>query len=205
MFRGAKIQARDFTRHNDLRDPTGHGTANASLLVAQGNGWILGKVPTCILLFGKVLIQGDRYASEKAIAQGIRWAFFKGADLIVLPFGTLHGSYIIAREIRNAAQADCRILAAAGNCGPSVIAFPALLKEVIAVSALGADGNVYPGCCQRKEVDIFVPGQDIPAVNADGYVKLNGSSPAAILAAAAIARHEIEMNSERPCLEAEEN
>lgn len=183
VFCGAIIRARDFTGCRDLRDPTGHGTANASLLVGQGNGWIRGLVPGSSLLFAKVLGLANRRTAVRAIARGIHWAVSQRADVIVLPFGASRGSTHIARAIRRAAASGCALFAAAGNRGPDEICFPAWHLDVTAVSSLDSDGKSQSRCCGREDVDIFAPGEDVPAVWPDGRAFLQGSSPATVLTA----------------------
>ncbi len=131
MFEGAKIHARDFTGNGCLNDLTGHGTQNASLLVGQGNGWFRGLVPGCSLYVGKALSMNTGALCAGAVVKSIRWALAKGAHIIVLPFGRLRGSAIIAKEIRRAVHYGCTILAAAGNAGPDQLFFPAWLLMIV--------------------------------------------------------------------------
>jgi subtilisin family serine protease len=109
------------------------------------------------------------------------------ADVIALPFGTHRGAAPIAQAIRRSVDSGCTVLAAAGNHGPEELCFPAWLPEVTAVSALGANGEVHLHCCAREEVDIFAPGEDVPAVRPDGRARLCGSSPATVLTAGIVA------------------
>ena len=183
MFEGARIRIRDFAGSHSVNDSTGHGTANTSLLVAQGHGWIRGLAPGCDLFFAKVLGTRDRHDSINAIVEGLDWAIAKGAHVIVLPLGTRHGSGSVAKVIRKAVAHGSKVFAAAGNYGPNELCFPASLPEVTAVSALCLDGRPYNLCSSNRHVDVFAPGQDVPAVRAEGRTLLQGSSPAAVLAA----------------------
>jgi subtilisin family serine protease len=187
VFAGARLRGRDFTGSSGLGDPSGHGTASASLLVGQGGSWLRGLCPDSELLFAKALGLREREASIRAIARAIRWLFEQGAQVLVLPFGSCQGAPLIARELRRAVERGCRVLAAAGNRGPDVLAFPARLPEVLAVTGLGRGGAPLPFCCARDEVALHSPGHEVPAVGAHGLTTLSGSSPAAVLAAGVMA------------------
>lgn len=187
VFAGARLRGRDFTGSSGLGDASGHGTASASLLVGQGGGWLRGLCPDSELLFAKALGLREREASVEAIARAIRWLVGQGAQLVVLPFGSCRGAPLITRELRRAVERGCRVLAAAGNRGPDVLAFPARLPEVLAVTGLGPDGAPLPFCCARDEVALQAPGHEVPTVGAHGPATLSGSSPAAVLAAGVMA------------------
>lgn len=182
-FRGAQIQARDFTGSGSVFDQTGHGTNNAALLVAQGHGCFRGIAPACRLLMGKVLNPASRTNSVRAIARGLRWAICKQADIVILPMGRTRGAAIIAREIRRALAHGCICFAAAGNRGPDTFLFPARLKGVTAVSAAALDGTSLEWCCQVSQVDIYAPGESGCFIGVGGCRAVNGTSAAAVLAA----------------------
>lgn len=187
VFAGASIHGRDFTGGSSLGDRSGHGTANASLLIAQGRGGLRGLLPGCELLMAKVLGARDRGATITAVTQGLLWAAAMGADVIALPFGTCRGAGPIRDAIRRAVAGGSAVVAAAGNRGAEDLRFPAWLAEVTAVSAVGADGLVPAFCCAHPDVDAFAPGQDVPAQGDNGLALLQGTSPASVLAAAVIA------------------
>lgn len=183
VFANAKIRGRDFTGSGNLYDPTGHGSANAALLVGQSPGGFDGLVPDCELLMAKVLGHREWKRTVKAIAAALRWAVRAGSNVIILPFGTFRGAADISREIRSAAARGCHMFAASGNRGAEQICFPAWLPEVAAVSALTHNGCIYPGCCASGDVDIYCLGDHVPVVMHGETTELSGSSPATVLAA----------------------
>ncbi|GEM_PF-7017035 len=188
-FKGAKILAKDFSKSLNLKDRTGHGTKNASLLIGQGNGWIKGLIPNTRFLFGKVLGTQGYSKNERNIANAIRWFLKMKADIIVLPFGTTKGSVLISNEIRTALKRGCIVLAAAGNNGPEQLHFPAWLDGVLAVSGLDSNRQVIPYCCAVPEVNIFAPGVEVPTIGLNGHTTTSGSSPATLISAGLIARN----------------
>jgi subtilisin family serine protease len=181
---GADLTARDFTRSGTVLDRTGHGTGNASLLVAQGHRWVRGVCPRATLMVAKVLGRQSRERSVQAIVSAVRWAIARQADVIVLPFGTSVGSRTVAAALRRAAATGCRIFAAAGNRGPSSLQFPANQPFVTAVSGARLDGVAVSLCCDTPRVDCFAPGDQVPTLGHVAPVAHTvGSSPAAVLAA----------------------
>ena len=183
MFQGAYLKVRDFTGNGGVFDPTGHGTKNAALLVAQGRSWLRGVIPACTLLVGKVVRTGNPDTSARVLAQAIRWAVHNKVDIAILPIGRTQGSALVDREIRRALSAECALFAAGGNRGPDTLLFPARLEEVIAISAACPDGTPLSWCCQDCQVDCYAPGHEVLSVGLEGQGTISGSSPATVLAA----------------------
>lgn len=189
VFRGAKIDGRDFTGSGCLSDPTGHGTRNASVLVGQGNGMVVGLASRSELSVGKVLGQAGRARTERAVVAGINWALAQRPDLLVLAFGSRRGSRPIREALDRVVQAGCHVLAAAGNRPGIEVAFPARLPQVRAVSVLGENGAPDARYCTAAGIDVFAPGRGIPAAGPDGPTTLSGSSIATVVLAGLYARH----------------
>ena len=78
------------------------------------------------------------------------------------------------------AEAGTRVFVAAGDLGPDVLAFPASVSGVVAVTAYDRDG-ILPQC--SRQADLAAPGRDVPAAGGT----LQGSAAAAVLAAGASA------------------
>ncbi len=189
------------TAHPDLRDaqvrcwsprgrsepdPTGHATACASLLVGQGTAHVRGLVPEAELLAAAVL--GDNPfepGSDELVAQGIGWAAFRGAQVLVLPFGRRRVGRRVTSALRSVIASGVAVFAAAGNLGSEVLTFPAAVTGVRAVTAHD-DAGLLPWCSDLA--DLAAPGHDVPAAGSAGRARLEGSSPAAVLAAGAHGR-----------------
>ena len=168
-------------RGANLPDPTGHATACASLLVGQGQAYVRGLAPEAELLTVPVLGFDGRTADEQ-IVRAVRWALVEGAQVLVLPFGRRHRGRRVAITLRAAAEAGVRVFVAAGDLGPDVLAFPASVSGVVAVTGHDHDA-ILPGC--SAQADVAAPGHDVPAAGRDRLVRLQGSAPAAVLAAGA--------------------
>ena len=181
VFAQSDIRGIDFTGTGDLNDSSGHGTANAALLVGR-TGDAVGLTPESELLVAKVSALGDRKRSAHAIIAALHWAVREQANIIILPFGSSHGVAGITQAIRKAVTAGVEIFAAAGNRGPEQICYPAWLPEVNAVSAVTRSGGVLKGCCATSEVDIYCWGEAVPSLSGGHSYQISGSSPATVLA-----------------------
>lgn len=183
-LRGARVRA--WAPHGlSLPDPTGHATACASLLVGQGVAQVRGLVPDAELLVAAVLPENPlEPGADERVAQGIGWATYRGAEVIVLPFGRRRLGRRVTTALRSAVASGVAVYAAAGNIGADVLAFPAAVAGVRAVTAYD-DAGLVAGC--SAVADLAGPGR-VPAAGPDRRVTLHGSSPAAVLAAGVHAR-----------------
>jgi len=192
------------TTHPDLRgarvrtwspgrsvQPAGsvRATAYATLLVGQGRAQLRGLVPAADLLVAPVLDQQDQWADE-VVARAVRWAIAERAAVVVLPFGRQHLGRRLTTTLREAVAGGARVFAAAGDLGPDVLAFPASVTGVIAVTGHDEIG-LLPGC--SLHADLAAPGCDVPAGGGRGRTVLQGTAPAAVLAAGAYAARVTEL------------
>ena len=166
-----------------LHQPTAHGTACASLLVGQGLAQVKGVAPEAELLIAPVL-RADGSVSDELVARGLAWAVSRGADIVVLPFGRRRLGRRVATRARHAVVAGVRVVAAAGSLGPDLMTFPGSVSGVLAVTGHDGTGRC-PECSIRA--DLAAPGRDVPAAGPYGVVRMQGSAPAAVLAAGALA------------------
>ena len=179
------------TRHPDLAGartrvwsggpgtaPDDQATGLASLLVGQGAAHVRGLLPEAELLVAAV--RPDRDGGDAVVARAVRWAVNHGAEVIVMPFGRHRLGRRITTTLHEPITAGVRVFAAAGNLGPDVLAFPAAVTGVIAVTA--HDGrHLLPQCSEHA--DLAAPGYDVPASGPRRRAYLQRSSPATVLAA----------------------
>ena len=166
-----------------LLEPTAHGTACASLLVGQGVTQVTGVAPGAGLLVAPVLrTDGTEY--DELVARALGWAVSQGADVVVLPFGRRRLGRRVATRVRAAVGTGVRVIAAAGSLGPDLMTFPGSVSGVLAVTGHDGTGRC-PECSVRA--DLAAPGRDVPAAGPYGLVRMQGSAPAAVLAAGSLA------------------
>lgn len=173
---GARVRA--WSGGRDLA-PDPRVTGLASLLVGQGVAHVRGLVPDAELLLAAVPDPQD-VGADVLVARAVRWAVRSGADALVLPFARRRLGRRLTGTLHAALDQGVRVFAAAGDLGPDVLAFPASVTGVLAVTAHDGAG-VLPRCSARA--DLAAPGIDVPAAGLRGPARLSGSAVAAVLAA----------------------
>ena len=203
---GSVITGPDFTRG---ANPPGyvpsrwHGTFIASLIAGHGSGpgragGIVGVAPAARILAVRVILDADEpgfpvYNAnahyEQAIAAGIRYAVRHGAGVINMSLGSASGARPVRQAVGYAISRGVVVVASAGNDGAaprraSPFSYPASFTGVISVAAVGAGHRRAPFSDRNASVVISAPGVDITgAAPGQGYLAVNGTSPAAAFVA----------------------
>jgi subtilisin family serine protease len=159
--------------------PDPQATAYASLLVGQGAAHVRGLLPAAELMTASVRTP-DGHGEDEVLARAVRWAVGRGAHVLVIPSGRRRLGRRVTTTLRGAMADGVRVFAAAGNLGPSLVAFPAAVSGVVAVTAHD-DAGFLPQC--STHADLAAPGRDVPAAGPRRRAHLQGSGPAAVLAA----------------------
>jgi thermitase len=169
----------------DAADPNGHGTMAAGVIGATaGNGTgIAGVCWSCRILPVRVL-GADGSGSYSHIAEGIRYAADRGADIINLSLGGSADSTLLRDAVAYAAGKGALVLAAAGNAGGSAPHYPAAIPGVVAVGGSTAGDARYPWSNHgRGWVDIAAPGCNPAQGNRGTVQQFCGTSSATPFAA----------------------
>lgn len=143
---------------NSQRGP--HGTSVASVIAAaRGNGVeTAGINPGATVLPYRVSDPSGCTFLEYAIAALDRITATKSARIVNMSFGFAGSDLAFAAAVRRAASAGVVMVAATGNAGTGVVAYPAAYPEVIAVGATGSDGRVSSYSSYGPQVEIVAPG-----------------------------------------------
>lgn len=161
-------------------DCVGHGTFVASLIAAQpreGTGFA-GVAPgvTILPLRQTDSAGGSASAMAKAIVEGVN----AGARVINISATSFHPSQDLETAVRYASQRDVVIVASAANEAENgnPTAYPAAYPDVIAVSAIAADGSRGKFSETGDFVDLAAPGVDVVGLSAagTGHVVAQGTS-----------------------------
>lgn len=130
-----------------LRDPSGHGTFVASLMLGDGAGEASGIATGARLMSLRVLDAMGRGDSAR-VSAAIRYAVDQGARIITLPLSVAEESPAIRGALDWAAEQGVFVVAAAGNDGapePGFLArLAATLPNLLSAGALDADGHRLP-------------------------------------------------------------
>jgi hypothetical protein len=153
----------------------GHGTAVASL-IAGTHPMAPGVAPGAEINSYRVLGSsgvGDMFT----VAEGIIQAVNDGADIINLSLGAYGESEVVARALDYAEASGVAVVAAVGNDGVPILAFPASHESVIAVGAVDARDQHVWFSNQGEGIDLVAPGYGLyAAYPGEKLVSISGTS-----------------------------
>ena len=164
--------------------PTGHGTAVASLLVGS-QGPFRGAASGARLFVADVYGGNRAAGSATSIVRALGWLSGKRPQVINV---SLVGppNRVVQRAIEIVRSRGIQVVAAVGNDGPAAPPqYPASYPGVIAVTAVDGGGRALPEAGKPTHLDFAAPGADMAAaLPGNGYTRVRGTSFAAPLAAA---------------------
>src|SRR5437763_6814574 len=178
---GARIEQNGFA---GAPQPTGHGTAVASLL-GGSQGPFRGAATGARLLVADVYGGNRAAGSATSIVRAFGWLAGKRPQVINI---SLVGppNMLVQRAIQIVESRGIQVVAAVGNDGPAAPPqYPASYPGVVAVTAVDAGGRALPEAGKPTHLDFAAPGADMAAaLPGRGYARVRGTSFAAPLAAA---------------------
>ena len=164
--------------------PTGHGTAVASLLVGR-QGPFSGAAAGARLYVADVYGGSTAAGSAATLVRALAWLAGKRAQVINI---SLVGppNKVVARAIQRVQGRGIQLVAAVGNDGPAAPPqYPASYTGVLAITAVDGRGRALPEAGKALHLDFAAPGADLAAaLPGTGYARVRGTSFAAPLAAA---------------------
>ncbi|MBD2501158.1 S8 family peptidase [Anabaena azotica] len=143
----------------EATDDNGHGTHVAGTVAQATNNkyGVAGVAYEASIMPLKVLsAYGGGTVAD--IAEAIKFAADKGADVINMSLGGGGESQLLKDAINYAHNKGVTIIAAAGNENDNSASYPARYPHVIGVSAFGPDGEKAPYSNFGAGVDIAAPG-----------------------------------------------
>ena len=149
-------------RDTDPYDDHGHGTHVAGTIAEATNNseGVAGLAYGATIMPLKVLSASGSGTSAD-IADAIRWAADKGANVINMSLGSPFPDAVIRSACTYASKKGVVIVAAAGNSGKQGVGYPAAYSECIAVSSVGPSGKLAGYSSWGKQVALSAPGGDI--------------------------------------------
>jgi hypothetical protein len=164
--------------------PTGHGTAVASLLVGS-QGPFHGAARGAKLYVADVYGGNRAAGSATVIVRALGWLAAHRPQVINI---SLVGppNKLVQRAVQVIQSRGIEVVAAVGNDGPAAPPqYPASYPGVVAVTAVDSRGRALPEAGRAAHLDFAAPGADMAAaLPGQGYTRVRGTSFAAPLAAA---------------------
>ena len=171
-------------RDNEPEDEIGHGTHVSGIIAAAANNGIgiAGIAWRCRLMPLRAAFKygGGGYLQNDDVAAAIVYAADNGAQVINMSWGDTVNAFIIEDAVAYAYARGCVMVAAAGNDSSVGSWYPAGLKTVISVAALGKEKHLSGVSNFGATIDIAAPGEEILSTDLNGgYQHLSGTSMAA--------------------------
>lgn len=180
--------------HLDLTEGGGglhaHGTAMASLVAGALPG-AEGLAPGADIL--DIRIAGsDGLSDSYRLARGIHSAIERGAGVINISMAAYGDARPVAEAVAEAVRRGIIVVAAVGNDGAAMKAWPAAYPGVVSVSGVAADGSLAY-FSNTGSPTLAAPSVGVPSAYHDGATALlgigNGTSQAAALVSGAAAMY----------------
>jgi subtilisin family serine protease len=144
--------------------PKQHGTAVFSVLAGNSSSRTAGLVSGAEFYTSNAFFAdpyGNAMSSSVAMLSALDWMSRQKVDVLNLSFAG-PPDQLVHDAIKRIAMKGTVILAAVGNDGPQAPPnYPAAYPEVIAVTAVDRNLNVYPHANRGKHVAVAAPGVDV--------------------------------------------
>ena len=140
-----------------LGDSLGHGTQMA-LIAAGAVSPQEGTDSLSVPLVAIRAFDDNGRASNFGLMRSMGYALEKGARVINMSWGTETKSDFLATSVAYAQSKGAILVASAGNEPTQRAMYPAAYRDVVGVSALGADGNVWKSSNYGNFVFVAAPG-----------------------------------------------
>jgi hypothetical protein len=182
-------------------DPIGHGTAVASILIAnRPDVRVMGLAPDATLLSARIVKSAacNQAVLEHGLVEAFGWLRHHGAQVVNVS-ATARSSRALVESLRALQLSGALVVAAVGNEGfAAKTRFPASEPGVLGVGGLkpGSSTQIWKGSTRGPQVDLVAPMQGIRVIasSAEGISQTsetantpNGTSFAAPLVTAAAA------------------
>ncbi len=166
------LPGRDFVDGDDVpQDLSGHGTFVAGVIAAGASD---DRGPAGLAYGAKIMpirvLDGRGDGTDFQVAQGIRYAVNRGADVINLSLGGPTSSSVLQDAVRYAVDAGVVVVAASGNQGTRFVGYPAGFDGVLAVGSTGRTGAATSYSSYGPRLALVAPGGDVTQdLDHDGY------------------------------------
>ena len=187
-FVGSRIVQKNF--HDTAPPSYNHGTAMASILIGDNTCDAQGLLTQAELFNAVVFAQsasGAVVASAAQLISGLNWLLSQQVSIINM---SLSGppNKILQQALTQVAARGVTLVASAGNDGGAAFPrFPAAYPEVIAVTAVDQQLNVFARAAQGPHIEIAAPGVNVLIARDQAYASLSGTSLAAVMITAVLA------------------
>lgn len=152
-----------------------HGTMIASIIASTSYKNTKIGINKNVQLYDVQVLDDQANGKVKNTVQGIEWAIAEDVDIINMSYGFSHNDSTLKNAIKRATDEGIIVIAATGHTVGLSTDYPAKYPDVISVSAIDKDMNIFSYAGKGK-VDYVAPGVDVPVLNMDGDVELQSGT-----------------------------
>lgn len=187
----ARVEIEKRFLHNKYTgDSFGHGTAVASIIASEKSNKdnVEGLYPQAIIYDANILDENGNAKMDEVIS-AIEWSIDQQVDIINMSFGIENDDSRLHEIVKKAVENKIIIVASAGNTFGMYTEYPAKYEEVLSISAVDENMNLFKYAAKGK-IDFVAPGVDIEAARIGSFSeqeRLSGTSFATAYATAIIA------------------
>ena len=190
-FNGRRIIRKSFHDPDADSGSTLHGTAIAAMLIGKPSAEGFGGLLPDAKLYAANIFQrdenGETRADSMALTRAIDWLVGKRLHVVNISFAGIK-SNAVRKAIAVARKHKLIIVAAAGTWGRKAApAYPAAMRNVIAITATDVGLSSYRKANRGRYIDFAAPGVDVWTAIPGGGQFQTGSSFAAPYGTAAVA------------------
>lgn len=190
-FKGQAITFASFLPEGQQASQDRHGTGVLAILAGRPDSGTPGLIPRAKFFAASIFFTGDNgetHTDTISLLRALEWMSASGVKLINMSF-TGPRDELVRSRIARLSEEGTVFSAAAGNGGPSGRAsYPAAYPQVIAVTAINSNLQLFPFATRGSYIDLAAPGVHIwtaiPGAR-EGY--RSGTSFAAPFATAVLA------------------
>ena len=177
-LKGQKLEFVSFHKKGRKPGPADHGTAVAGIFIGKPS-WG-GLLPGASLFAGNMFEineSGRVVGNGVGLLKAINWLAQKKVHVVNMSVAG-GDNKLVRKALKTGMKKGIVIVAAAGNWGKkgNKPAYPAAYKEVMAVTAFGADKRIYSHANTGKYVDFAAPGVQIYTAIPGGGRMQSGTS-----------------------------
>ncbi|MCB2129195.1 MAG: S8 family serine peptidase [Rhodobacteraceae bacterium] len=182
---------------------TDHATAIIKLIAASRPGENEGVAPGVMVYAANAFArEGDATVMKlENMIKALDWLVLRRVELVNLSFAGPSNA-VMARAIEATARQGIILVAATGNDGAPVVAYPAADPHVISVTAVDARKRLYRSANTGDEVDFAAPGVDLTVPGDPSGRYRSGTSFAAAIVSGVVARELARGPASREAIEA---
>lgn len=173
------VKGMDFTGENSTADQNGHGTAMASVILAN--------TPKEIKVMPVKVADETGFTTVLHLYMGIRYAITQGADVINISMSAYKSAHsgILQDVLKEAAEKGIIVVVSAGNQGGDMAdCTPANIKEAVTVSAVDAEKNRVSYSNYGEGVDYCAYGSlEVTGIRGEKVTVTGTSVSAAVVSA----------------------